>query len=185
MVQKELADELQERLTAAEQALAVKQDAIDKMKQEIFQKEKELETISVFQAQVRELINGDYFFDIIGHAAYIIDHQVSQDHMAAHLHSASRSFCLQAEVYSSDFYAERAAREKLHEEKERLATQLEYVKKQNTQLQEEIDSFGRYALEQMIKFSSKLKLISVCLTSLSAWLLFLYKIVERPDINAL
>lgn len=62
MVQKELADELQERLTAAEQALAVKQDAIDKMKQEIFQKEKELETISVFQAQVRGRINGDYFF---------------------------------------------------------------------------------------------------------------------------
>lgn len=55
------------------------------------------------------------------------------------LHSIS-----QAEVYSSDFYAERAAREKLHEEKERLATQLEYVKKQNTQLQDEIDSLGRY-----------------------------------------
>lgn len=51
---------------------------------------------------------------------------------------------LQAEVYSSDFYAERAAREKLHEEKERLATQLEYVKKQNTQLHDEIDSLGRY-----------------------------------------
>lgn len=53
----------------------------------------------------------------------------------------------QAEVYSSDFYAERAAREKLHEEKERLATQLEYVKKQNTQLQDEIDSLGRYRLK--------------------------------------
>lgn len=59
MVQKELADELQERLTAAEEALAAKQEKIDQMKQEIFQKEKELETISVFQAQVRERINGD------------------------------------------------------------------------------------------------------------------------------
>lgn len=97
----------------------------------------------------------------------MIGHQVSQDHMAAQLHSASRSFCLQAEVYSSDFYAERAAREKLHEEKERLATQLEYVKKQNNQLQEEIDSFGRYALEQMIEFSSKLKFISECMTVIS------------------
>lgn len=47
-------------------------------------------------------------------------------------------------MYSSDFYAERAAREKLHEERERLATQLEYVKKQNTQLQEELESMGRY-----------------------------------------
>lgn len=54
---------------------------------------------------------------------------------------------LQAEVYSSDFYAERAAREKLHEERERLATQLEFVKKQNIQLQEEMDSLGRYGMK--------------------------------------
>ncbi|XP_036977972.1 optineurin isoform X2 [Acanthopagrus latus] len=105
MVQKELLDELQQRLTAAEQALVAKQDKIDLMKQEIFQKEKELEQISVFQAQ--------------------------------------------AEVYSSDFYAERAAREKLHEERERLAAQLEYVKKQNIHLQEEMDSLGRRSLGEM------------------------------------
>lgn len=105
LVEKELVDELQQRLTAAEEALAIKQNKIDEMKQEMFQKEKELETISVFQAQ--------------------------------------------AEVYSSDFYAERAAREKLHEEKERLATQLEYVKKQNNQLQEEMDSLGRRSLNEM------------------------------------
>ncbi|KAM9335006.1 optineurin isoform 2-T3 [Symphorus nematophorus] len=105
MVQKEVVDQLQERLDAAEQALVAKQDKIDLMKQEIFQKEKELETISVFQAQ--------------------------------------------AEVYSSDFYAERAAREKLHEERERLAAQLEYVKKQNTHLQEEMDSLGRRSLNEM------------------------------------
>ncbi|XP_067110937.1 optineurin [Osmerus mordax] len=102
---KELADDLQVRLVAAEQALATKQQKIDVMKQEIFQKEKELETISVFQAQ--------------------------------------------AEVYSSDFYAERAAREKIHEERERLATQLEFVKKQNTQLQDEMDSLGRMSLSEM------------------------------------
>ncbi|XP_030296533.1 optineurin [Sparus aurata] len=105
MVQKEMLDELQQRLTAAEQALVAKQDKIDLMKQEIFQKEKELEQISVFQAQ--------------------------------------------AEVYSSDFYAERAAREKLHEERERLAAQLEYVKKQNIHLQEEMDSLGRRSLGEM------------------------------------
>ncbi|KAM4712201.1 optineurin isoform 2-T2 [Anableps anableps] len=100
-----LVEDLQQRLTAAEEALADKQTKIDEMKQEIFQKEKELETISVFQAQ--------------------------------------------AEVYSSDFYAERAAREKLHEEKERLAAQLEYVKKQNTQLQQDMDSLGRHSLNEM------------------------------------
>ncbi|MED6284635.1 hypothetical protein CHARACLAT_021010 [Characodon lateralis] len=105
MVERTLMEELQQRLTTAEEALAVKQNKIDDMKQEIFQKEKELETISVFQAQ--------------------------------------------AEVYSSDFYAEQAAREKLHEEKERLAAQLEYVKKQNTQLQQDMDSLGRRSLNEM------------------------------------
>ena len=55
----------------------------------------------------------------------------------------SACVCVQAEVYSSDFYAERAAREKIHEEKERLAAQLEFIKKQNSQLQDEMDSLGR------------------------------------------
>ncbi|XP_034382567.1 optineurin [Cyclopterus lumpus] len=107
LVQKAVVDELQDRLSVAEEALAVKQNHIDNMKQEIFSKEEELQTISVFQAQ--------------------------------------------AEVYSSDFYAERAAREKLHEERERLAAQLEYVKKQNSQLQEELDSLGRHSLNEMQK----------------------------------
>lgn len=70
-------------------------------------------------------------------------------HGSLQLHVCS---CVQAEVYSSDFYAERAAREKLHEEKERLATQLEYVKKQNTQLQEEMDSLGRYGIKLKTMF---------------------------------
>ncbi|KAG7496653.1 optineurin [Solea senegalensis] len=105
LVNKGVVDDLQARLTAAEEALAAKQNKIDDMKQEIFQKEKELETISVFQAQ--------------------------------------------AEVYSSDFYAERAAREKLHEERERLAAQLEYVKKQNAQMQDEMESLGRQSLNEM------------------------------------
>ncbi|KAM7366929.1 hypothetical protein PAMP_014864 [Pampus punctatissimus] len=105
MVQKEVMDELQERLTSAEEALAAKQEKIDSMKLEIFQKEKDLETVSVFQAQ--------------------------------------------AEVYSSDFHAERAAREKLHEAKERLATQLEFVKKENTKLKEEMESLGWLSLSEM------------------------------------
>ncbi|RXN25715.1 optineurin [Labeo rohita] len=104
-VSREEYDDLQTRFDAAEKALADKQKKIDEMKMEIFNKEKELETISVFQAQ--------------------------------------------AEIYSSDFYAERAAREKIHEEKERLATQLEYVKKQNTQLQEEMESLGRHSMSEM------------------------------------
>ncbi|KAF4079859.1 hypothetical protein AMELA_G00183150 [Ameiurus melas] len=97
--------ELQSRIAAAEQALADKQQKIDVMKQELCEKDKELETVSVFKAQ--------------------------------------------AEVYSSDFYAERAAREKIHEEKERLATQLEYFKKQNIQLQDEVESMGRQSMTEM------------------------------------
>ncbi|XP_066525950.1 optineurin isoform X2 [Hoplias malabaricus] len=58
-------------------------------------------------------------------------------------------FKAQADVYSSDFYAERAAREKIHEEKERLAVQLEYFKKQNSLLQEEMDSLGRQSMSEM------------------------------------
>lgn len=107
MVQKEVVEDLQERLDTAEKALADKQEKIDEMKQEIFEKEKELENVSLFQAQ--------------------------------------------AEVYSSDFYAERAAREKIHEEKERLAAQLEYIKKQNSQLQDEMESLSRQSLTQMQK----------------------------------
>lgn len=55
MVQKEVVEEMQERLSSAEEALAAKQNHIDQMKQEIFSKEEKLQTISVFQAQVSRL----------------------------------------------------------------------------------------------------------------------------------
>ncbi|KAI5093895.1 optineurin [Silurus meridionalis] len=104
-VSREEYGELQTRMAAAEQALADKQQKIDMMKQELCEKDKELETVSVFKAQ--------------------------------------------AEVYSSDFYAERAAREKIHEEKERLAAQLEFIKKQNIQLQDDMESMGRQSMSEM------------------------------------
>ncbi|MEQ2283618.1 hypothetical protein AMECASPLE_013307 [Ameca splendens] len=52
----------------------------------------------------------------------------------------------QAEVYSSDFYAEQLEREKLHKEKVHLVPELENLIKQNTRLQEEMDSMGRRSL---------------------------------------
>lgn len=55
-VSREEYDDLQTRFDAAEKALADKQKKIDEMKMEIFNKEKELETISVFQAQVRTIV---------------------------------------------------------------------------------------------------------------------------------
>ncbi|XP_026545455.1 optineurin isoform X1 [Notechis scutatus] len=51
----------------------------------------------------------------------------------------------QMEVYCSDFHAERAAREKIHEEKEQLATQLAYFLAEN----QERGDLGRCSLAEM------------------------------------
>lgn len=49
-------------------------------------------------------------------------------------------FSNQMEVYCSDFHAERAAREKIHEEKEQLAVQLAYLLKE----QQNLEDIGRW-----------------------------------------
>ncbi|KFQ23577.1 Optineurin, partial [Merops nubicus] len=51
----------------------------------------------------------------------------------------------QMEVYCSDFHAERAAREKIHEEKEQLAVQLAYLLKE----QQNLEELGRSSLAEM------------------------------------
>lgn len=51
----------------------------------------------------------------------------------------------QMEVYCSDFHAERAAREKIHEEKEQLAVQLAYLLKE----QQNLEDLGRSSLAEM------------------------------------
>ncbi|KFV03941.1 PREDICTED: optineurin, partial [Pterocles gutturalis] len=51
----------------------------------------------------------------------------------------------QMEVYRSDFHAERAAREKIHEEKEQLAVQLAYLLKE----QENLEDLDRKTLAEM------------------------------------
>lgn len=51
----------------------------------------------------------------------------------------------QMEVYCSDFHAERAAREKIHEEKEQLAVQLAYLLKD----QQNLEDLGRNSLAEM------------------------------------
>ncbi|NXH39784.1 OPTN protein, partial [Dicaeum eximium] len=51
----------------------------------------------------------------------------------------------QMEVYCSDFHAERAAREKIHEEKEQLAVQLAYLLKD----QQNLEDLGRSSLAEM------------------------------------
>ncbi|NXG07790.1 OPTN protein, partial [Sakesphorus luctuosus] len=52
----------------------------------------------------------------------------------------------QMEVYCSDFHAERAAREKIHEEKEQLAVQLAYLLKEQ---QQNLEDLGRNSLAEM------------------------------------
>ncbi|XP_014804626.1 PREDICTED: optineurin isoform X2 [Calidris pugnax] len=51
----------------------------------------------------------------------------------------------QMEVYCSDFHAERAAREKIHEEKEQLAVQLAYLLKE----QQNLEDLGRSNLAEL------------------------------------
>ncbi|XP_039617217.1 optineurin isoform X2 [Polypterus senegalus] len=81
--------------------------------------------------------------------------QLKIDEMQQHIFKQEQEletvsvFKAQAEVYSSDFYAERAAREKIHEEKERLAFQVEFLKKQNAKFQEDLEQFGRLSLNDM------------------------------------
>ncbi|KAJ1164582.1 hypothetical protein NDU88_005018 [Pleurodeles waltl] len=55
----------------------------------------------------------------------------------------------QLDIYSSDFHAERAARETIHQEKERLAVQLEYVVKENSKLKEDLDKMGRQSIGEL------------------------------------
>lgn len=55
----------------------------------------------------------------------------------------------QLDIYSADFHAERAAREKIHEEKERLAVQLEYVVKENSKLKEDLDKMGMQSIGEL------------------------------------
>eukprot|EP00061_Rhincodon_typus_P017121 g45680.t1 len=51
-------------------------------------------------------------------------------------------FRAQADVYSADFHAERAAREAIHAEKESLAERVNLLMKENTKMKEELDAFS-------------------------------------------
>ncbi|XP_036308493.1 optineurin isoform X1 [Pipistrellus kuhlii] len=102
-VDKEVLQELNEKLELAEKALASKQLQMDEMKQTIAKQEEDLETMTVLRAQM--------------------------------------------EVYCSDFHAERAAREKMHEEKEQLALQLAILLKDSSDVFE--DGGSRQSLMEM------------------------------------
>lgn len=91
--------DLLNRLEEAEKALALKQELIDKLKEEVEQQRSSLETIPVLTAQ--------------------------------------------AEIYKSDFLAERSAREKLNAVKEELLEQLNQTRAENERLKQEGSSRAR------------------------------------------
>ncbi|XP_072327099.1 optineurin isoform X1 [Scyliorhinus torazame] len=65
-------------------------------------------------------------------------------------------FRAQADVYSADFHAERAAREAIHAEKESLAERLDLVVKENTKMKEELDALSRQSLIELQRRHSNL-----------------------------
>ncbi|XP_078092086.1 optineurin [Mustelus asterias] len=65
-------------------------------------------------------------------------------------------FRAQADVYSADFHAERAAREAIHAEKESLAEKLDLVVKENTKMKEELDALSRQSLIELQRRHSNL-----------------------------
>ncbi|XP_032896085.1 optineurin isoform X1 [Amblyraja radiata] len=58
-------------------------------------------------------------------------------------------FKAQADVYSADFHAERAAREAIHTEKQSLVERLDELMKENIQLKDELDTLGRQSLVEL------------------------------------
>ncbi|XP_038667853.1 optineurin [Scyliorhinus canicula] len=65
-------------------------------------------------------------------------------------------FRAQADVYSADFHAERAAREAIHAEKESLVERLDVVVKENTKMKEELDALSRQSLIELQRRHSNL-----------------------------
>ncbi|XP_020387622.1 optineurin [Rhincodon typus] len=65
-------------------------------------------------------------------------------------------FRAQADVYSADFHAERAAREAIHAEKESLAERVNLLMKENTKMKEELDAFSRQSLMELQRRHSNL-----------------------------
>ncbi|XP_054859200.1 NF-kappa-B essential modulator isoform X2 [Eublepharis macularius] len=99
------AAELSEQLQQAEEALVVKQELIDKLKEEAEQHKAIMETVPVLKAQ--------------------------------------------AEIYKTDFLAERQAREKLHEQREALLEQLAQLQRDCEKLKADSEGASRALMEEM------------------------------------
>ncbi|XP_035257397.1 optineurin-like isoform X2 [Anguilla anguilla] len=139
-LQSQRVEELQKSLAQLQEAYTQLSDENCRMKEEVKRGEISKEAVNVLQTRLEAAEKA------------LADKQVKMDGMKQEIFRKEKEletipvFQTQAEVYLLDFNAERAAREKIHEEKEHLCYELEALKQQNRCLQEELDGLARQSV---------------------------------------
>ncbi|XP_062928850.1 optineurin [Mobula hypostoma] len=148
--QKETLSGLAAELTVVKRTMEENQKTVNQLQQTVAQQADEL---SVQKAQNVALVDISAQLEVAEKA--LVEKQQKIDIMKQTIIKQEEEmetvavFKAQAEVYSVDFHAERAAREKIHAEKEAMAEKLDLLLKENTQLKEELDTFGRQSLAEL------------------------------------
>ncbi|XP_059843265.1 optineurin isoform X3 [Hypanus sabinus] len=141
--QKETLSGLTAELTAAKRTMEENQKTVNQLQQTVAQ---QAEQLSVQKAQNATLVDISAQLEMAEKA--LVEKQQKIDVMKQTIIKQEEEmetvavFKAQAEVYSADFHAERAARETIHAEKEAMAERLDRLMKENTQLKEELDTLG-------------------------------------------
>ncbi|XP_064175739.1 optineurin-like isoform X2 [Anguilla rostrata] len=136
-LQSQRVEELQKGLAQLQEAYTQLSDENCRMKEEVKRGEISKEAVNALQTRLEAVEKA------------LADKQVKMDGMKQEIVKMEKEletipvFPTEAEVYLLDFNAERAAREKIHEEKEHLCYELEALKQQNRCLQEELDGLAR------------------------------------------
>ncbi|KAG5830856.1 hypothetical protein ANANG_G00314990 [Anguilla anguilla] len=139
-LQSQRVEELQKSLAQLQEAYTQLSDENCRMKEEVKRGEISKEAVNALQTRLEAAEKA------------LADKQVKMDGMKQEIFRKEKEletipvFQTQAEVYLLDFNAERAAREKIHEEKEHLCYELEALKQQNRCLQEELDGLARQSV---------------------------------------
>lgn len=139
-LQSQRVEELQKSLAQLQEAYTQLSDENCRMKEEVKRGEISKEAVNALQTRLEAAEKA------------LADKQAKMDGMKQEIFRKEKEletipvFQAQAEVYSLDFNAERAAREKIHEEKEHLCVELEVLKEQNRRLQEELDALARQSV---------------------------------------
>ncbi|XP_072922670.1 optineurin isoform X2 [Hemitrygon akajei] len=148
--QKETLSGLTAELTAAKRTMEENQKTVNQLQQTVAQ---QAEQLSVQKQQNATLVGISAQLEMAEKA--LVEKQQKIDVMKQTIIKQEEEmetvavFKAQAEVYSADFHAERAARETIHAEKEAMAERLDRLMKENTQLKEELDTLGRQSLAEL------------------------------------